>query len=98
MYIYTCTCTCMHHVICMCVYYADWCHKSKHIDPNRTNNVQLCHQNLMYMYMYMYIIMWFRSFEVSTKLAQQWLACVPLVIYLEPINKGLMLLVIIIII
>ena len=22
---YTCTCTCMHHVICMCVYYADWC-------------------------------------------------------------------------
>ena len=34
-------------------------------------------------------------FEVWAKLAQQWLVCVPLGIYLEPINKELMLLVII---
>ena len=32
-------------------------------------------------------------FEAWAKLAQQWLACVPLGIHLEPINKQLMLLV-----
>ena len=37
----------------------------------------------------------FISFEALAKLAQQWLVCVPLGIYLEPINKELMLLVII---
>ena len=35
------------------------------------------------------------SFEARAKLAQQWLVCVPLGIHLEPINKELMLLVII---
>ena len=32
-------------------------------------------------------------FEAWAKLAQQWLVCVPLVLYFEPINKELMLLV-----
>ena len=32
-------------------------------------------------------------FEAWTRLAQQWLVCVPLEIHLEPINKDLMLLV-----
>ena len=31
-------------------------------------------------------------FEALAKLAQQWLVCVPLGIHLEPINKELMLL------
>ena len=34
-------------------------------------------------------------FETWAKLAQQWLVCTPLGIHLEPINKELMLLVII---
>ena len=34
-------------------------------------------------------------FEAWAKLAQQWLVCAPLGIHLEPINKELMLLVII---
>ena len=34
-------------------------------------------------------------FEAWAKLAQQWLMCAPLGIHLEPINKELMLLVII---
>ena len=33
------------------------------------------------------------GFGAWTKLAQQWLVCVPLEIHLEPINKELMLLV-----
>ena len=37
----------------------------------------------------------FDMFEAWAKLAQQWLVCVPLGIHLEPINKQLMLLVII---
>ena len=35
------------------------------------------------------------SFEAWAKLAQQWLVCAPLGIHLEPINKELILLVII---
>ena len=35
------------------------------------------------------------GFEAWAKLAQQWLVCAPLGIHLEPINKQLMLLVII---
>ena len=37
----------------------------------------------------------FDAFEVSAKLAQRCLLCAPLGIHLEPINKALMLLVII---
>ena len=36
------------------------------------------------------------SFEAWAKLAQKWLVCAPLGIHLEPINKELMLLVMII--
>ena len=52
------------------------------------------------MYMYMYIMQYglaefLIGFEACAKLAQKWLVCVPLGIHLEPINKELVLLVII---
>ena len=43
----------------------------------------------------LYKILQLYSFEARVKLAQQCLVCAPLIIYLEPINKDLMLLVII---
>ena len=55
---------------------------------------------------YMYCVSWYTCnyalefmicFEAWAKLSQQWLVCAPLGIHLEPINKELMLLVIIII-
>ena len=45
------------------------------------------------MYMYMYIAEFLICFEAWAKLAQQWLLHAPLGIYLELINKELMLLV-----
>ena len=54
---------------------------------------------LIYIYNYIYIYNIISEFLITceewAKLAQQWLVCAPLGIHLEPINKELMLLVII---